>query len=234
MPSWRIVPNAAAAAPADHADATARTRAFSSLCLKVPWDSKHREIVWKLVHNDLPLSDRMSGTHARPCACGCELPGRAHCFWDCPHVLSLRNFIRSRLMAAAPSGQTVSLRCHHIWLGACPLPDLHPGAWCIVCIAALHAMDSVRRTITRLSISAAAASGGGTITAARLRTIRTQLLHAFASHQCPTSWREAAAPFRRRTRSSPPFLPTPLSRLHLRSRSCWVVLKCADVSIGLL
>jgi hypothetical protein len=61
-------------------------------------------------------------------------------------------------------------------------------------------MDSVRRTTTRLSISAAGASGSGTPTAARLRTIRQQavrsgkarflkLLHDFASRWCPTSWR---------------------------------------------
>ena len=146
-------------APPDDSALRQRTRNFFSLCLNLPWGSNHREILRRLVHNAVPVSARMTGRSARPCACGHELPDRAHCFWDCSCTQPIRDLITEVLQAAAPAGSTVSLQRHHIWLADRPLPRLHHGVWAVACLCALNAMDSVRRTVTRLSITHAPDGG---------------------------------------------------------------------------
>ena len=178
--------------------AAQRSRSFLGRVQKTPWCSARKGIVWRLVHDALPLSSRMSGAFARPCACGHALPGRAHHFWDCPCTRPLRDLIQAGLQAAGPDATTVALQRHHIWLGVPPQPSLHPGVWCVVSLAALNAMESTRCTITRLSIDA---SGGGVLPpedhlpairrqAARAGISRFKMLLAdFVAQRRPDAWR---------------------------------------------
>ena len=192
-----LLPAAAGTPPPADFALRQRTRDFFSLCLNLPWGSEHREILWRLVHNAVPVSARMTGRSARPCACGHELPDHAHCFWDCPCTQPIRDLLTEVLQAAAPDGQTVTLQRHHLWLADRPLPRLHHGVWVVVCLAALNAMDSVRRTITRLSIKYA--PDGGPLPAPRRQSTCRQaknsgpaafkkLLANFASQKRRDSW----------------------------------------------
>ncbi len=200
-----VAPAVATAAPEV---ACQPTRRFLRLVQRLPWRSDHLGVAWRLLHNAYPLSARMTqAKYRRPCTCGFALPDRAHCFWECPYTLPVRSLIEARLQTVAPAGHTVVLQRHHIWLSIPPIPDLHEGAWCVVCVAALNAMDSTRCTVTRLSINAVPAGGSvppSSVPAIRQQALRAgpacfwKLLHNFASARRPDGWRvglSASEPF---------------------------------------
>jgi len=111
---------------------------------RLPWDNKRKEPLWRLVHDGLPTSEKLSSSNPRPGArppqpcscCGAPRPGRVHHFWSCPAAQALVGSMSSH------AGQQLTRA--NLWL-ARPPSNIHQGVWDAVCTAAVSALDSARR-----------------------------------------------------------------------------------------
>jgi hypothetical protein len=135
----RITKLAAAAALVGRTgnDATAAL----SRAWRLPWDNKHKQVLWTLLRNAIPTAERLQQRWL--CGCGTAAPGRLHHFWQCPVAQAVVRELRRHL----PVFARALLEPAHVWLGEAP-PGLHPGSWSVVALAALNAMAHARRRMT--------------------------------------------------------------------------------------
>ena len=152
---------------------------------RLPWDNKHKEVFWRLALNGLPLAARMP-RNGQPCSCGTSgpLPDRLHHFWECPVAAAVVNSLETQL-----GGQL--LAPPNIWL-AQPPAGVHTGAWELICLASISAMDAGRRLLFRQASSRAAGSATSSRVAAASRHAVARLfilLQDFCSLNCaPAAW----------------------------------------------
>jgi len=154
-------------------------RASFRLAWSLPWDNKHKEVFWRLAVDGIPGCSSRTVWTCPCCPCVAPLNHtRAHAFWDCPIAASVLDILQSELGAWAPSltnrpaASGLRSRLHQpvslspsappvvgppfllsraaVWLCRPPLPSIHAGVWCVVCLAAIAAMDHGRRTLYRL------------------------------------------------------------------------------------
>lgn len=114
---------------------------------QVKWEAEHKEVMWRLAVDGVPLPGNTHLRNAPTEACGCGAFGgvaelqqqqgspRTHHFWACPVAKAVRRQIEGHL--GAPIGR------HHVWLGEAP-PGCHEGPWDVVALAALEAMEAGR------------------------------------------------------------------------------------------
>lgn len=114
---------------------------------KLNWDNSHKEVLWRLAVNGLPLASRMRGGGPKPCSCGHATPDRRHHFWECPVAVAVVDSMQAQL------GVRRNITCRNLWLAE-PPANVHAGMWDVVCLAALVAMDSGRRLMTRTILTA--------------------------------------------------------------------------------
>ena len=114
---------------------------------KLNWDNSHKEVLWRLAVNGLPLASRMRGGGPKPCSCGHATPDRRHHFWECPVAVAVVDSMQAQL------GVRRNITCRNLWLAE-PPANVHAGMWDVVCLAALVAMDSGRRLMTRIILTA--------------------------------------------------------------------------------
>ena len=119
---------------------------------RVPWENRHKEVLWRLSVNGVPWAGGHNINLAGPCPCGWEGPGtgtgsdvrgarawRAHYFWDCPVAVAVVQQLRMAL-----PGKEVNR--HNVWLLRPPV-GIDTGVWGVVCAAALEAMSRGRRVM---------------------------------------------------------------------------------------
>jgi hypothetical protein len=114
----------------------------------VRWENRAKEVFWRLVYNGLPTPARLHA-QGRPCQCGAgeggglaALPGRRHCFWDCPVAAA----VREEIQRALPPG-SLPLARGQLWLARQP-EGVHRGVWLVVVLSAVLAMDTGRAALT--------------------------------------------------------------------------------------
>ena len=143
------------AAPAEaEAQAEGLARLLGRLW-RLPWDNARKEVFWRLALDALPTAARRHAADA--CCCGAPGPGRMHHFWACPVAEALRNVLASCLQRRGmlPS----PLQPQHILLAQPPSRLLHGGVWRVVCLAAVCALDHVRRATAARALVGVTASG---------------------------------------------------------------------------
>jgi hypothetical protein len=118
----------------------------------VRWENHSKEVFWRLVYNGLPTPARLHGA-GRPCQCqagleGAVLPGREHCFWECPVAEAVRGEMQRALPPGAPP-----LAREQLWLARGPA-GVHKGVWLVVVLAAVRAMDRGRAALTSWRLAA--------------------------------------------------------------------------------
>ena len=114
------------------------------------WDlHQHKEVYWRLTLDALPTAARLH--HVDPCICGEPSPNWFHHFWSCPVAAGLlavlSNHLESRGMLP-----TLLLPLH-VLLAQPPSSRLHVGIWRVVCLAAICALDHVRRTACAIALA---------------------------------------------------------------------------------
>ena len=117
------------------------------------WANEYKEPLWRL------LTNGFRGRHCRgPCPCGwapqgtslgplLPLHSRMHAFWDCPVAAAVVSELQRGLGVAAPP-----LTCADVWLLRRPSAlrsSVIPGAWALICMVAVFAMERGRRAIWR-------------------------------------------------------------------------------------
>ena len=108
---------------------------------QLPCDNLAKEVMWALVYDAIPLPARLAGRAAsQQCACGSPCPGRQHCFWSCP----IAQHVVAEVARCLPAG--TQLGQEHLWLARPPQGQL-AGPWRVVALAALTAMEHVRRSV---------------------------------------------------------------------------------------
>jgi hypothetical protein len=153
---------------------------------RLPWDNQHKEVFWSFALNGLPLAARMP-KDGQPCSCGTSgpLPGRMHHFWECPVAVAVVSSLEAQL-----GGQL--LAPPNIWLAQPPV-GVHTGAWELISLASISAMDAGRRLLYRqASTPDADTTTINRVAAARRHAIARLfiLLQDFGSLNCaPASWK---------------------------------------------
>ena len=109
------------------------------------WDNVYKEVFWALIYDAYPTAERLGQQWT--CGCGAATPGRLHHFWECPVACNMVLEIQRHLPHSTPQLQIV-----HIWLGQSP-GEIALDAWLVVALAALGAMRSAQRYMSRLSLS---------------------------------------------------------------------------------
>lgn len=136
--------------PPQLSDHLIRFRSTLKFIWKLPVPNVYKEVLWKLA------VDGVAGARARhpwlPLhRCGCGADGvsdmRLHHFWECPVAQAVVSAMR-RELETGNFPLPVCLR-QHLWLLRSPnTAACHKLVWSCVCLAALHAMDVGRRSIT--------------------------------------------------------------------------------------
>ena len=199
VPAAAPVAAAADAAPAAAAPAAADPPPIGSTpglfrhLWRLPVSNDLKEVFWRLAQDALPLASRMPST-VRPCPCGAAdpRPGRQHHFWDCPVAVGVVAEI-SAALGGAPLARS------DIWLMRCPAAA-HDGAWKVVCLIALAAMDFGRRYLIRHGLAASVAASPPDPNLPTLAT-RSAVAHFWELIQdfctvgnAPVAWRTAILP----------------------------------------
>jgi exonuclease III len=120
---------------------------------RVPWENRHKEVLWRLAVNGAAGAGGCDICLDRPCVCGAVVitpaqvaarnstPLRLHAFWDCPVaqavVQQLRRGLGNRPLAR-----------WNVWLLQ-PPPGVRSAVWKVVALAALEAMEMGRRALWR-------------------------------------------------------------------------------------
>jgi len=128
-------------APADAEERAAKVGRLLRHLWRVPWDNAHKEVLWRLALNALPTAARRHATD--PCCCGTPAPDAMHHFWACPVAETLRTVLAAHLQRRGLL--PCPLQAQHVLLALPPSPRLHAGAWRVVCLAAVCALDHARR-----------------------------------------------------------------------------------------
>jgi len=137
------------------ADAHEARHATTKLLLKVwqlPWENSNKEVYWRLMQDGLAMYGASRCTADRqplPCLCGCagSSVSRMHHFWECSIAVAVRNQLQMGLASAAPAG---GISRQQLWLMQQPAADMVDGAWHVIVLAALQAMEAGRRRLTAL------------------------------------------------------------------------------------
>ena len=159
-----------------------------------------QEVYWRLTLDALPTAARLH--HVDPCICGEPSPNWFHQFWSCPVAAGLlavlSNHLESRgmlptlllplhvLLAQPPSSRPPSSR-------------LHVGVWRVVCLAAICALDHVRRTACAIALagvpSQAASAPASELTMPNRAVTRfwDVLTDFCALNTAPLSWQHSVA-----------------------------------------
>ena len=109
---------------------------------QLPWDNGHKEVYWRLTLNALPTAARRHAADDK-CCCGFPCPDRMHHFWSCPAAAGLQGLITTHLQRRGLLEGP--LQAAHILLAQPPSPQLHKGVWRVVCLAAICALEHVRK-----------------------------------------------------------------------------------------
>ena len=162
----------AAAGPAPHLipvpSLIASFRRTLGMAWQLPWENRHKEILWRLAVDGVPGVRALPGQPwTCPCRTGPVPSPRAHAFWECTVAQAVRRELTQTIGAfgLGPVRQT------SLWLCQPPGPSIHGGVWLVVCLAALAAMDHGRRQLWRLHRGAAEAAEVASASGGRQRTL---------------------------------------------------------------
>jgi len=117
--------------------------AMFKLAWRMPVANMAKEIAWVLAHDAVMTPERVTHGMACSCLCGAQRPGRRHYFWDCPVARAVVSELQGRLPVDAGC-----LRRRHLWLLQAP-PSQATEPWGVVALAALSALEHVRRVAIR-------------------------------------------------------------------------------------
>lgn len=115
---------------------------------KLPIRNKHKEILWRLVHNGIPTAERMHKPEMK-CGCGAVCPDINHHYWECIIARTLRILIEDCLGDHLDFSADGMLEKDRLWLCNSPSSDIHQGVWDAVCLAALGALETARKHMTK-------------------------------------------------------------------------------------
>jgi hypothetical protein len=114
----------------------------------IKWELEHKETLWRLVADGVPLpgNTHLHRTPVEPCGCGGyggeagqsrqpQISPRAHHCWECPVAQALVQ----QIAAFVPG--TISRA--NVWLAEAPA-GIQPCMWDVVSLAALSAMERAR------------------------------------------------------------------------------------------
>ena len=114
------------------------------------WENQEKEIWWRLLLGGVPGAGGHGIMLKGPCPCGWAVPAhlckeagaaaqRDHVFWQCAPAQAVRRALAHNL----PEG--TQLQPRHLWLLEPPCPEVHPGVWMVVGMAALTVLQSARK-----------------------------------------------------------------------------------------
>ena len=160
----------AAPAPAGPAPQNVLPALFPALW-RLGCGNQVKEIYWRLVLDAIPTAQRRHAAR-EGCSCGVLNPGRDHHFWHCPVAQRVIEAVASELTAfaarhARPHGAVVTA---DVWLVR-PQAGVLPWIWQLVCLVAIAAMESGRRTVKRLQLGESPPSGSAIILKAGRRAV---------------------------------------------------------------
>jgi hypothetical protein len=119
---------------------------------RVRWEAKHKETLWRLAVDGVPLPGNSHLRRMQREVCGCRGYGnaageqcspRGHHFWRCPVAKAVLRQVEGYL--------GTPLSTAHVWLVE-PPPGCQPAPWDVIAMAALAAMETGRlalRTATK-------------------------------------------------------------------------------------
>ena len=111
-----------------------------------PSDGRSLEVLWRLVLNGLPSSDRIPAWQEHPCGCNTVLGySRVHLFHECPIVQPLWQAVQHQFNEEWSLPSPGALLRRHVWLAIRPNLRLHQGIWDIIVVQLLMACDKARR-----------------------------------------------------------------------------------------
>ena len=123
---------------------------------QLPWDNGHKEVYWRLTLDALPTAARRHAADDK-CCCGQPCPDRMHHFWTCPAAAALQGLIATHLQRRGLLQGP--LQAVHILLAQPPSPQVHKGVWRMVCLAAVCALDHVRRATSKRTLAGLTETG---------------------------------------------------------------------------
>ena len=123
---------------------------------QLPWDNGHKEVYWRLTLDALPTAARRHAADDK-CCCGQPCPDRMHHFWTCPAAAALQGLIATHLQRRGLLQGP--LQAVHILLAQPPSPQVHKGVWRVVCLAAVCALDHVRRATSARTLAGLTETG---------------------------------------------------------------------------
>jgi hypothetical protein len=149
-------PPLASPSPESVSAATAALHTSMASLWRIKCDNRYKDTFWRFTVNGL----RSAGGHdiAFPCSCGWRPPAlasvqskalamRAHCFWECPVADAVVSEIRRALPPSTPISKS------NLWLLHPPaVPGLHPEAWAVVAMMAIHAVSRGRGSMWSASL----------------------------------------------------------------------------------
>jgi hypothetical protein len=144
-----LAPAAATPTAAQAARALTELQATQRHMWRVRWDNHYKETWWRLAVNGVAMFGAARYTHGTPlpCLCCAGRVSRLHHFWECP----IATRVVSELQLCLPIDAAPLTRAH-VWLLREP-PGVRPCVWQVVALAALSAMNSGRRSLTRLTMA---------------------------------------------------------------------------------
>jgi hypothetical protein len=127
-----------------------------TIAWRLPCSDDIKEAYWRLSAGITPGCSFTPWTC--PCACITPVTPSLHSFWDCPVAKAIRqqlqlcinhSLLDAPLLDAPPPPPpaTPTLTRSALWLHRPPMPSICSEAWSLICIAAIHAMDSGRRAL---------------------------------------------------------------------------------------
>jgi hypothetical protein len=177
------------------------------LAWKVRWENLRKETLWRLSVQGVPNAGGHDICRGGVCPCGWRCAGqgaegarqeRSHYFWHC----SVAKAVVAEIQACLPAD--VPVACAHVWLVRPPSAAVDMCVWIVVCLAALSAMDTGRRFMWKLHLTAPAlrqqtlleawgmqdAAPSSTVCAGRVAVAQFwQLMQDFVGlHKWPCKW----------------------------------------------
>jgi len=181
-----FTPYAAAAAGSAHDGTAEEVLAALRRLWRVRCENRLKEPFWRLTQDGLPTAERLHAGNL--CACGdpSPSPGRLHHYWACPVARAVVDSISAAVGNPVPRAA--------IWLARVPA-GVQADVWCVVCLAAIAAMDHGRRVLYAISQGPPSAAPARDVasTAARNRFWR-HLSDFLAYQRSLPPWRDACPP----------------------------------------
>jgi hypothetical protein len=181
-----FAPYAAAAAGGAHDGTAEEVLAAMRRLWRVRCENRLKEPFWRLAHDGLPTAERLHAGNL--CACGDPdpSPGRLHHYWACPVARAVVGSVSAAVGSPVPRAA--------LWLARVPA-GVHADVWCVVCLAAVAAMDHGRRVLYAISQGPPSAAPAHVVASSAARTRFWRLLSDFlACHRSRPPWRTACPP----------------------------------------